>query len=141
MESWRVICELFKLGCEADLLYRPYKTLSFGEQTKVMLAVLFSGGNDFLLIDEPTNHLDREARTIVKAYLSEKRRYFPSERQLKRIYRQKSVGLYTAFVVAQTAGCCTCPVYQKHGRFLRGTKEKGVDRRKFADTGASLYMG
>ena len=31
-----------------------------------MLAVLFSGENDFLLIDEPTNHLDQDAREIIK---------------------------------------------------------------------------
>ncbi len=73
VESWRVLCELPKLGVDAELLYRPFKTLSFGERTKVMLAVLFSGENDFLLIDEPTNHLDMEAREIVKAYLSEKK--------------------------------------------------------------------
>ena len=70
---WRVICELDELGLEADILYRPYNTLSFGERTKVMLAVLFSGENDFLLIDEPTNHLDREARDIIKDYLSKKK--------------------------------------------------------------------
>ena len=29
----------------AELLYRPIRTLSFGERTKVMLAVLFSGEN------------------------------------------------------------------------------------------------
>lgn len=38
-----------------------------------MLAILFSGGNDFLLIDEPTNHLDKEAREIVKSYLKKKK--------------------------------------------------------------------
>lgn len=72
-EQWRVICELDRLGLDAELLYRPFCTLSFGEQTKVMLAVLFSGENDFLLIDEPTNHLDQEAREIVKSYLAEKK--------------------------------------------------------------------
>ena len=39
----------------------------------MMLAVLFSGENDFLLIDEPTNHLDRESRETVKAYLGRKK--------------------------------------------------------------------
>lgn len=72
-EQWRVICELDKLGVNADILYRPYDTLSFGERTKVMLAVLFSGDHDFLLIDEPTNHLDRESREAVKAYLASKK--------------------------------------------------------------------
>ena len=72
-EEWRVICELTQLGESAELLYRPYKTLSFGEQTKIMLAVLFSGENNFLLIDEPTNHLDHDARECVKAYLASKK--------------------------------------------------------------------
>lgn len=73
VESWRVMCELEKLHLEADVLYRPFWTLSQGERTKVMLAVLFSGENDFLLIDEPTNHLDQESRGIVKDYLRQKK--------------------------------------------------------------------
>lgn len=72
-ESWRVICELAGLGENAEILYRPFGTLSPGERTKVLLAVLFSGDNDFLLIDEPTNHLDQEAREIVKQYLASKK--------------------------------------------------------------------
>jgi len=72
-EEWRVICELTHLGESAEILYRPYKTLSFGEQTKIMLAVLFSGENNFLLIDEPTNHLDQNSRENVKAYLASKK--------------------------------------------------------------------
>lgn len=74
-EEWRVICELSQLEESAELLYRPYCTLSCGEQTKLLLAVLFSGENDFLLIDEPTNHLDFEARETVKNYLSSKKRF------------------------------------------------------------------
>ena len=72
-EEWRVICELTLLGLDAEVLYRPVKTLSFGERTKVMLAVLFSGENDFLLIDEPTNHLDSNGREIIKNYLASKK--------------------------------------------------------------------
>lgn len=72
-EEWRVICELAELGETAEILYRPYQTLSFGEQTKLLLAVLFSGENDFLLIDEPTNHLDSSAREAVKTYLASKK--------------------------------------------------------------------
>lgn len=72
-EEWRVICELAQLGEDAEILYRPFRTLSFGEQTKVLLALLFSGENDFLLIDEPTNHLDQTARECVKEYLSTKK--------------------------------------------------------------------
>lgn len=70
VENWRVLCELGQLEIDAELLYRPFGTLSFGERTKVMLAVLFSGENDFLLIDEPTNHLDQNAREIIKKYLA-----------------------------------------------------------------------
>ncbi len=72
-EEWRVICELAQLNEDADILYRPFQTLSFGEQTKILLAVLFSGENDFLLIDEPTNHLDQNARETVKNYLTGKK--------------------------------------------------------------------
>ena len=73
VESWRVMCELPNLGIEDEILYRPFSTLSLGERTKVMLAVLFSGENDFLLIDEPTNHLDKDAREIIKKYLAGKK--------------------------------------------------------------------
>lgn len=72
-EFWRVVCELEKLDTDADVLYRPFETLSHGERTKVMLAVLFSGEHDFLLIDEPTNHLDFPSRESVKRYLKQKK--------------------------------------------------------------------
>ena len=72
-EEWQVICELAQLNEDADILYRPFSNLSHGERTKVLLAVLFSGENDFLLIDEPTNHLDSAARETVKQYLASKK--------------------------------------------------------------------
>lgn len=72
-EQWRVICELTKMEMDGEVLYRPFFTLSFGEQTKLLLAILFSGENDFLLIDEPTNHLDQETRETVKRYLEKKK--------------------------------------------------------------------
>ena len=71
-EEWRVICELQLLDEEADILYRPFNLLSHGQRTKVLLAVLFSGENEFLLIDEPTNHLDSGAREKIREYLSSK---------------------------------------------------------------------
>ena len=72
-ELWRVICELSELHENAEILYRPFDTLSHGQRTKVLLAILFSGDNDFLLIDEPTNHLDSQARENVQQYLSGKK--------------------------------------------------------------------
>ena len=72
-EYWRVAREMGALQLEEDVLYRPYGTLSNGEQTKLQLAVLFSKENNFLLIDEPTNHLDIRGRELVSRYLSGKR--------------------------------------------------------------------
>lgn len=72
-ELWKICRELNLMHMEADLLYRPFETLSNGERTKIMLAVLFSKENNFLLIDEPTNHLDVEARENVRDYLRQKK--------------------------------------------------------------------
>ena len=72
-EMWRVICELEELSESLEILYRPYCSLSPGERTKVLLAILFSEENEFLLIDEPTNHLDKNARECVKTYLTSKK--------------------------------------------------------------------
>ena len=55
------------------IFYRPFATLSPGEQTKVQLAALFLRENHFLLIDEPTNHLDQKGRQIVSNYLNSKK--------------------------------------------------------------------
>ena len=73
IEMWQVFIELSEIKMDAECLYRPFKTLSQGERTRVMLAVLFAGENEFLLIDEPTNHLDVNAREVVKEYLAKKK--------------------------------------------------------------------
>ncbi|MDY4583453.1 MAG: ABC-F type ribosomal protection protein [Candidatus Faecousia sp.] len=70
---WRLVREMNALNLPQELLYRPYETLSGGEQTKLQLAVLFSRENNFLLIDEPTNHLDLPGRELVSRYLNGKR--------------------------------------------------------------------
>lgn len=72
VENWRILCEINSLGVDPEILYRPIRTLSHGERTKAMLAVLFSGENEFLLVDEPTNHLDKDGRETVKKYLNTK---------------------------------------------------------------------
>lgn len=69
---WQIQKELSKLAVAEDVLYRPFESLSNGEQTKALLAGLFLHGHHFLLIDEPTNHLDMFARTIVASYLNSK---------------------------------------------------------------------
>ncbi|MDE6728090.1 MAG: ATP-binding cassette domain-containing protein, partial [Oscillospiraceae bacterium] len=55
-EDWQIRRELGFLEADDELLYRPFDTLSNGEQTKVLLAALFLKEGRFLLIDEPTNH-------------------------------------------------------------------------------------
>lgn len=72
-EEWEIFRELNLLDVDAEVLYRPFSTLSYGERTKVLLAMLFLGENRFLLIDEPTNHLDAEARQRIAGYLSRKK--------------------------------------------------------------------
>ncbi len=64
-EEWELLRELSLLGIEEDALFRPFRTLSGGEQTKALLAALFLNEGDFPLIDEPTNHLDFEACRLV----------------------------------------------------------------------------
>ena len=72
-EEWELIKELSYLEVDDDVLWRPFETLSNGEQTKVLLAALFLNRERFLLIDEPTNHLDARARDVVSAYLKKKK--------------------------------------------------------------------
>lgn len=72
-ESWELMRELSYLEVNAEVLYRPFETLSHGERTKVLLAALFLNQGHFLLIDEPTNHLDMKARQIVAQYLNHKK--------------------------------------------------------------------
>lgn len=74
-EDWEFIRELSYLELDAEVLYRPFDTLSNGEQTKVLLAALFLNEGHFLLIDEPTNHLDIHARELVAAYLRRKKSF------------------------------------------------------------------
>lgn len=71
-EEWELMRELSYLDVYADVLRRPFETLSNGEQTKVLLAALFLNDGHFMLIDEPTNHLDADARQKVSAYLKKK---------------------------------------------------------------------
>lgn len=72
-QSWQLLRELNRLGVCEDALWRPYETLSKGEQTKVLLAALFLREGRYLLIDEPTNHLDLAGRRQVAQYLKSKK--------------------------------------------------------------------
>lgn len=72
-EEWEIYRELSLLELDSECLFRPFSTLSNGEQTRVLLAAMFLRENSFLLIDEPTNHLDMEARSTLAAYLKRKK--------------------------------------------------------------------
>ena len=72
-EEWKLFRELNLLNVDKNLVYREFETLSKGEQTKILLAILFTREDGFLLIDEPTNHLDMYGRKIVSEYLKSKK--------------------------------------------------------------------
>lgn len=75
-EQWELERELNLLEVDLDCLWREFETLSGGEQTKVLLALLFLNPDLFPLIDEPTNHLDVKGRRQVAAYLKRKKQGF-----------------------------------------------------------------
>ena len=72
-EQWKLEKEINLLNVNSKILLNPFNILSMGEQTKVLLAILFLKENSFLLIDEPTNHLDLKGRETVANYLKLKR--------------------------------------------------------------------
>lgn len=71
-QEWQLLRELAAIGTDGEVLYRPYSTLSGGEQTRLLLCMLFLHDGAFPLIDEPTNCLDDAARDAVAEYLSRK---------------------------------------------------------------------
>lgn len=75
-ELWEIQRELSLMHADDDLLYRPYESLSGGEQTKVLLAVTFASQTGFPLLDEPTNHLDIRGRDQIAAYLKQAQQGF-----------------------------------------------------------------
>ena len=72
-DLWEVMKKLHDLELDEECLYQPFETLSNGQQTKLLLAVLFTKENTFLLIDEPTNHLDFQSRECVKRFLNKEK--------------------------------------------------------------------
>ena len=70
IEQWQIYKEFSLLEIPDETLYQMFFTLSKGEQTKIMLAILFLKEHHFLLIDEPTNHLDMNGRRVVSEYLN-----------------------------------------------------------------------
>lgn len=73
IETWMIERELNLLEINESVYDRSFSTLSEGEKTKILLAILFLKENKFLLIDEPTNHLDQSARNSIMNYLKQKK--------------------------------------------------------------------
>jgi len=73
LEEWCFMRELSLLAVDSKLLFRPFNTLSPGEQGKIMLAALFANEEAYVLLDEPGNHLDIDGKRILTGYLSGKR--------------------------------------------------------------------
>ena len=124
---WRVICELSALREDAEILYRPFDTLSPGQRTKVLLAILFSGENDFLLIDEPTNHLDAQARENVRDYLSSKKGFIlvSHDRDLLDACTDHILVLNRKTIMVQSGNfTCWQENQQRRDRFAEAENEK-----------------
>lgn len=75
-ELWQIQRELTLMHTDDGLLYRPFNSLSGGEQTKILLAATFASDTGFPLLDEPTNHLDIAGRDQIADYLRHKQQGF-----------------------------------------------------------------
>ncbi|MEA3325954.1 MAG: ABC-F family ATP-binding cassette domain-containing protein [Chloroflexota bacterium] len=53
-----------------DEVFQPVETLSFGQRSRLMLAILVADQCNFLLLDEPLNHLDLSSQESFEKALS-----------------------------------------------------------------------
>jgi ATPase subunit of ABC transporter with duplicated ATPase domains len=54
---------------DQEQMHRPLRTLSPGERSRLLIAVLVSSGSELLLLDEPTNHLDFDSLDVIEEAL------------------------------------------------------------------------
>lgn len=71
-EFWELQRELSMLEVDYDVLYRPFSTLSQGEQTKVLLAVLFMRKTSFCSLMSPPTIWIWHPGKLVGQYLNTK---------------------------------------------------------------------
>ena len=56
---------------KGDEVFQPVATLSYGQRSRLMLALLVAGHCNLLLLDEPLNHLDLASQEAFETALSE----------------------------------------------------------------------
>jgi ATPase subunit of ABC transporter with duplicated ATPase domains len=61
---------LDKFLFDRDAVHRPVRLLSYGERTKLALAMLVGAGATLLLLDEPTSHLDPLSQERIEGALA-----------------------------------------------------------------------
>jgi ATPase subunit of ABC transporter with duplicated ATPase domains len=54
-----------------EQLFRPLATLSAGERSRLLIAIMVMSGAELLLLDEPTNHLDFASIDVIERALNE----------------------------------------------------------------------
>ena len=74
-EAWELLRELSYLEVREDVLWRPFSTLSRGEQTKVLLAGSLCRRAHLYVWDEPLNYIDLYSRMQIENLILE---YKPS---------------------------------------------------------------
>jgi ATP-binding cassette subfamily F protein 3 len=62
---------LGKFRFSGEDIFRPVKSLSGGEKSRLSLAKIFCNPANFLILDEPTNHLDIPSSQILERALNE----------------------------------------------------------------------
>ena len=55
---------------KGDEVFQAVDTLSYGQRSRLMLALLVAQGCNFLLLDEPLNHLDLASQEAFESALS-----------------------------------------------------------------------